>query len=532
MNMSTENGRLETGATAMNLRFAGATEIVAKSKAAISSSLSRHEKATSFQKLATTGFAAALVMFNARANAADLDGLLKAPPVMPDLSWNGITLIGVYDVSGQYESTGAPYAGNTYSSASMISPFNRGPQWLLAPNQSAQSFIGVKVEEQLTDRLNFIARLEVGFNPTTGELSDTLKSIRNANGVALNQQDVNGDGPRAGQLLNGEAWGGFQDKTWGTLHIGRNNAVVVDMLGAYDPLSSYGFSLFGYLGTLAGQGSAETARVDTSIKYSNNFGPVRIEAMYGQPETNVNQFYQGSVGVARLNFSVDLVGGHASDLVSAGALAGPANLGSQFLGAKVSDTNMYGIFGKYVFDLGRNGLQDPSESKLTVSGGFDRIDFSNPSDGGLSPGHSTIGGYQIGPVFSTSGSSATGVVNYAYAGGDRLVNSSFIAAKYQYDGQWSAALGYYRYDQNSYGLGVNNLPGIVAPSYSKTACSSSAFINCSGSEQVVSFRVDYDWTKNLKLYAGVAYSKVSGGFAFSYPNTFEFAPTAGMRFTF
>jgi hypothetical protein len=53
-----------------------------------------------------------------------------------------------------------------------------------------------------------------------------------------------------------------------------------------------------------------------------------------------------------------------------------------------------------------------------------------------------------------------------------------------------------------------------------------------GSEQVVSFRVDYEWTKNLKLYAGVAYSRFSGGFAFSYLRTSEVDPTAAMRFTF
>jgi predicted porin len=475
--------------------------------------------------------ATALVGFNARASAADLE-FVKAPPVMPDLTWHGITLIGAYDVAGQYESSGAPYAGNTYSSASIISPFNRSSQWLLAPSQSLQSFVGVKVDQNVTDQLHFIARLEMGFNPTTGEITDTLKSVRNANGIPLSQQNMNGDGPRAGQILNGEAWAGFEDKTWGTLHVGRNNAVSVDMLGAYDPLASYGFSLLGYIGTFAGMGSPETGRIDQSIKYLNNFGPFRVEAMYGQPGTNVNQFYQGSVGFVRLNFSIDLIGGRANDVVSASSLAGPANLGSQFLGARVFDTNMYGILGKYVFDLGQKGLQDPSESSFTLSGGLSRVDFSNPSDGGFAPGHAMIGGYQIGPVFSTSGSSATGIVNYAFTGGDRLVNVAFVAGKYQYDSQWSAALAYYRYDQNTYGLGVNNLPGIVAPAFSKTKCSGSAFINCSGSEQVISFRVDYDWTKNLKLYAGVAYSKVDGGFAFSYLNTSEFDPTVGMRFTF
>ena len=167
-----------------------------------------------------------------------------------------------------------------------------------------------------------------------------------------------------------------------------------------------------------------------------------------------------------------------------------------------------------------------------MTGGYSRVDFSNPADGGFTPGHSTIGGYEIGPILSTNGSTGSGIVNYAFTGGDRFVNVSFITGKYQHDAQWSAAVGYYRYDQKSYGLGVNSIPGIVAPGYSRTACSSSTFINCAGAEQVVSFRVDYDWTKNFRIYAGVAYSRVDGGFAFSYLNTSEFDPTVGMRFTF
>lgn len=491
--------------------------------------------ASGFLKIAvgTGGLVCAAALVCCRAEAADMSAFpLKAPPVVPDLTWNGITLIGAYDVSAQYESVGAPYAGATYSSAAIIQPMNRTPLWVLAPNQSAQSYIGIKVDEGITDRLHFISRLEMGFNPTTGEISDTLKSLRLANGIPLNQQNFNGDGPRAGQILNGEAWAGFQDKTWGTLHVGRNNVVSTDMIGAYDPLASYGFSLLANVGILAGQGGGETARVDGSVKYLNNFGPVRVEAMYGNPNTNVNKFYQGSVGFVKPNYSVDVVGGHASDMVLASALAGPANLGSPYLGARIFDTTMYGLFGKYVFDLGRNGLNDPSESTFTVTAGYSRIDFSNPHDGGVGPGHATIGGYQLGPVLSTNGSSAAGIVNYAFTGGDRLLDVSFITGKYQYDAQWSAAVGYYRFDQTSYGLGVNTIPGIVAPAYSKTSCSSSSFVNCAGAMQVLAFRVDYDWTKNLKLYAGLTYSAVNGGFAFSFLNTSEWAPTAGMRFTF
>src|SRR4029077_21203031 len=106
------------------------------------------------------------ISFAASASAADLDAsFLKAPPVMPDLTWHGITLIGAIDVSGQYEQYGAPYVGGVYTPSSMITPWNRSAQWLFAPNQSLQSYVGVKVEEPVTSEIKFIARAEMGFNP-------------------------------------------------------------------------------------------------------------------------------------------------------------------------------------------------------------------------------------------------------------------------------------------------------------------------------------------------------------------------------
>jgi hypothetical protein len=99
------------------------------------------------------------------------------------------------------------------------------------------------------------------------------------------------------------------------------------------------------------------------------------------------------------------------------SLSGAANFGSEFLGARIFDTDMYGLFAKYVFNLAKSGPLSTSDSKLTVNGGYQRITFSNPSDGGYGPGHTTIGGYEIGPIFSTNASVVSGVVNYAYTGG-------------------------------------------------------------------------------------------------------------------
>ncbi|MCC8958126.1 porin [Bradyrhizobium sp. Pear77] len=474
----------------------------------------------------------ASIAFAASASAAEFP--IKAPPVIPDLTWHGITLIGTIDVSGQYQYNGAPYAGNIYSPSSLIAPTNRSSQFLLAPNQSRQSYVGVKVEENLASDLNFIARAEMGFIPTTGELADGLKSVKINNGIALNQQNFNADGSRAGQILNGEAWAGFDSKQWGTVHVGRNLSVSADMLGAYDPLASFGFSLLGYVSYFSGMGSAETAIIDDSIKYLKNWGPVRIEAMYGHPNTNAKDFWQAEIGYVLPQFSIDALGGVMHDAISVSSLSStlPGALGSNFLGARVFDASMYGVLAKYVFPVGVNGPLSTAASKFILSGGYSRVTFSNPADGGRTPGFSTIGSYQIGPTLSQNGSSGFGIVNYSYTGGDRLVDISFITGKYQYDDQLAFTLAYYRFDQNSYGHGVNSIPGITAASFSNADCSSASFLNCAGSEQVGSFRVDYQYTKNLMFYAGMAYSKVSGGLAFGYLKTYTYDPTIGLRFTF
>lgn len=483
---------------------------------------------------ASAGLASAIIVLHlgSSASGGDIAFPIKAPPVLPDLTWNGISIIGAIDVSGQYQQYGAPYAGQTFTSSGVIIPQSRTPQWLLAPSQSLQSFIGIKIDRALTPDLKFIARAEMGFNPTTGDIADTLKSLQSNNGLPLASQIASGDGSRAGQIFNGEAWVGFDSKSWGIIHVGRNNAPALDMLAAYDPLVSYGFSLFGFVGVMAGQGSGETARIDNSVKYLGNYGPFRTELMFGAPDTNVKNFFQGTVGFVQPNFSIDLIGGHTSDSVIASSLSGAGNLGSKFLGARIFDTDMYGAFAKYVFNLGGHGPLSTSESKFTLSGGYQRIIMSNPEDGGYSPGHVTIGGYQLGPIFPTNGSSGAGVVNYAFTGGDRKIDTSFIAGKYQYDTQLSFAMAYYLYHSSSFGLGVNSIPGIVAPAYSKMNCSSNSFTNCSGLEQVVSFRTDYQWTKNFMIYGGLAYSKVSGGLAFSYIKTSTFNPTVGLRMTF
>jgi hypothetical protein len=72
-------------------------------------------------------------------------------------------------------------------------------------------------------------------------LQSDLRQVRRRSEVADQQQRCcladrksAGDGSRAGQLFNGQAWGGFSSKTWGTLSIGRHVTLFGDNTSKYD----------------------------------------------------------------------------------------------------------------------------------------------------------------------------------------------------------------------------------------------------------------------------------------------------------
>ena len=56
--------------------------------------------------------------------------------------------------------------------------------------------------------------------------------------------------------------------------------------------------------------------------------------------------------------------------------------------------------------------------------------------------------------------------------------------------------------------------------------------DCAGNEDAVSFVIDYRPFKRVDTYAGIMYSKVSGGLASGYAESNNTAFTAGVRLSF
>jgi predicted porin len=475
----------------------------------------------------------ALAALEVPAHAADLTGPGGNEfnlPTIPPLTWGPLTIYGVIDVAAQYATHGVPISGSVYSTPGFITPPGRQSKLVLSPNQSIPSFIGFRIDQPIAPGFNLIVKAESGFVPTTLQLDDALKALQKQNGVPLAQQESSFDGPRAGQIFNGQAFGGVSSTRFGTLTYGRQYTPLLDNILRYDPLASYAFSPLGFYGSYSGQGSSETTFIDSSIKYAHKLGPVRVSAFYADPKTNVKRFSQISLGLDLQSVSIDVIGGRASDQVAAAALSA-ATLAAHpsaktQLGAKVFDTNMFGVFGKW--DLGRSDMFRGSKvlSKVSLHAAYEHIDFKNPADGGIAPGHKTIGGYQIGPVVTTIGSPAAGIVNNGFTGGERKVDMAYVGFSYQISPQWKAGAAYYRFRQNSFGLGV------VSPGYSKVRCSSMSFSNCAGWEDIVGARVEYQASKNFVIYGGAAFSEVHKGMRAGFLNSSQFDPTIGVRFVF
>ena len=475
----------------------------------------------------------ALATLEVPAQAADptrsTDNYFNLPTIAP-LTWGPVTVYGAIDVAAQYATNGVPISGSVYSTPGFITPPGRKARLFLAPNQSIPSFIGFKIDQPIAQGFNFILKAESGFVPTTLQLDDALKALRKQSGVPLAQQESSFDGPRAGEFFNGQAYAGLTSSSYGSLTYGRQYTPLLDEILRYDPLASYAFSPLGFYGSYSGQGSSETAFVDKSVKYANKFGLVRLAVFYANPGTNVNKFEQVSAGLDMQSVSIDVVAGHATDQIAAAALSAAtlaANPAAQsLLGAKVFDTRMVGAFARW--DLGRSDWFRSSTflSKAALYAGYEHLDFSNPSDGGISPGHQTIGGYELGPVVTTTGSPAAGIVNNGFTGGDRKLQMAYVGFGYQISPQWKIGAAYYRFLQNSFGFGV------VSPAYSKVHCSSTAYSNCAGWEGVVGARVEYQATKNFAIYGGAAFSEVHAGMRAGFLHSNQFDPTLGVRFMF
>jgi predicted porin len=547
--------------------------------------------------------AAAVIAAGNTAYAADMDAMATKAPlaVAPAkgpatctsaydwattncvLSWWGVTFYGTIDVGGTYQTHGTPFDPNHPVGASYLlgnsstNAVGRLTGFGLGPNALSQSVVGFKVLEPLGSGWSFVAQGELAFDPYSGLLANAPRAMFNAIGVPESQQLVPYDSSRWGWLA-AQNYAGFSSPVYGTLTFGRQNAPLLDMVNAYDPMGgSYAFSVIGNSGKTCGAGDTETCRWTTAIKYRENIGNFRLFAMlqpvglFGGRDSGFDSYnpnngaVEGGVGgdvkTGYGVLSVDVAGAFEKDAVNwstlfttaagavttatgwptAAALFGPAPSG---LKATLSNNTSFMATAKYSFGSWGNpsapivGKSAPPPSgptgiPLTLYAGYEWINQTNPSD---PQNQFSDDGYQFfftnGAASSLAGSpNGTTIANNAFnaacgqAGGcsNEISQVMWTGAKYGVTKDLDIIGAYYHYIQNAF--------------VSAALCPGSGAINagnsrCAGFFDAYSAVIDWRFLPKWDAYIGFMYSAAFGAYANGDINRNNVAATSGVRLRF
>jgi predicted porin len=425
----------------------------------------------------------------------------------PSLTFAGVTLYGTIDAGIAYMTHGAPLS-QTWSPGLpyFIQSFSNHSILSAGPNGLSQSKVGLSGVEPLWGDLTGVFRLETGFDPTSGRLTDGPGSLVNNNGRTTATKISAGDSSRAGQPFQGAAYAGLSSVTFGTLTFGRQNTLQSEALSKYDPqLQSNAFSPISLQGTAGGFGDTQDRIFDSSIKYVLNVGVAHVAFIHefgsdGYIPENSNE---ASVGADIAGLSVDAIYGKIHGAVAAASLTAaqvatlPA-LGyspSNSLAATISDNTGYSFLTRY-------DMKEWVPIKLYA--GWERIKFNNTAHQ-VPAGTTDIGGYVLAIVNNTAFSI------------QRILQISWAGVRYSPIPQLDLSAAYYQYNQKS-----NNANG----------CTNNSAATCAGELHDGSLVADYHWTKRFDTYAGVNYSLIQNGLSNGYLFTNDWTPMVGVRFTF
>ena len=423
------------------------------------------------------------------------------------LTWHGITFYGVIDIGVQYDTHSAPFTPYRPSASGNIVRQN-GRQSVsgLTPSNMGQSRVGLQGTEALNDDWSVVFQIETFFNPQSGEIADSLKSLTVNNGRSLANQTVSVDGSSAGQAFQ-TAWIGFKSARFGTLTFGRQTTLLLDGIIKYDP--NYNATAFGLLGasnTYSGGGAQEDNRLDSTAKYSASLGDlIHIGALYkfNGSSGSSNTVFQADVGGDFAGASLDAYYSKENSAITATSLTAaqvaqlPA-LGysiSNSLAATISDNTAYALMALYKLEA------------FKFFAGYEHIKYANPRTP-LSAGFDDIGDYVLAFV-----------TNNAY-NKSKTVQVYWTGVRYTVIPRLDLTAAYYGYRQNAYGTGT------------QAGCATAAHSTCSGSFEAFSFDADYRFNKHFDAYLGAMYSGVHDGVASGYLSTTNINPTAGVRYKF
>ena len=416
-------------------------------------------------------------------------------PADDSLTWKGITLYGVVDIGLQYDTHSAPFTPYRPSASGNIVRQNSYRSVIgVTPSNMGQSRVGLQGIEPLFGDWSGIFQIETFFNPESGEIGDSLKSLAVNNGRALTAQSVGVDGSSAGQAFQ-TAFVGLTSAQFGTLTFGRQVTLLQEGTIKYDPnFNSSAFGLLGASNTYSGGGTSEDNRLDSTVKYRIRYNDlVHLDALYkfSNSHNSANSAFQADIGGNFAGASVDAFYSKIDSAITASSLSAAqvAKLPSLYsvsnsLAATISDNTAYALMASYKFD------------PFKFFGGYEYIRYTNPKQP-LSAGFTDIGGYVLAVVSNSAYNTPKDVQVY------------WTGVRYTVIPNLELTAAYYHVHQEAYG------PGTQA-----------------GTLEALSFDADYHFNVHFDAYLGAMYSGVDDGLATGYLYTTNINPTIGVRYKF
>ncbi len=464
------------------------------------------------------------------------------------LTWHGITVYGAYDVGVGWVSHGLPENGYNYEGESLVNRNGNHPMFLIAPNNLSQTGLGIRAKEELLPGWYAVFNASTGINPQSGSLANASATDIINNGLPRASYSIAIDGARAGQTFNDEIYGGLASDEFGTLTFGRERSLGTDAMLVYDPAGgAYAFSYIGYNGTMAGGGDTENSRWDDAIKYRIAFDHLHVGVMYKfadgaggcyssaatwsaatcTPVQAHNDAYGLDFGGEIGGFAADVVYQHYNQAISVlNPLLG-AQSPTQPYQSTEDSIDTHPISGANVIDPTGTlyGIVTDNTALMAAAkytwrafkfyGGYEHIRQTNPSQP-LGVGAADQGGYYLSGVEDHNLDSP------------KTVRIWWTGAKYAFAGHTDLTAAWYHQAQNTF-----RVPAVCGGAAGVLAA-------CAGSLNEFSLFTDHRFTPRFDVYAGIAYSDVSGGLGIAIPHkpgvpylhANNTAPTIGGRFKF
>ena len=397
------------------------------------------------------------------------------------LAQSSITIYGLVDIGVMTQTNAGNINQTTWGSSG--SPLNypgvkNGTVSGAMANGESQSRIGFKGQEDLGGGTKAIFLLETGFNPVTGNIASNGMA---GNGAATSAAQ-GGDNALQGILFNRGAYVGVTNEQWGALTLGRQQNLMLENIGNYNPVNAQMFSPIAFSGTYGGGGYTDSATVNQAIKYELKQAGFNAKALYATGGIAGN-FTAGAVSGLQLGYEnarwgIQAIASHAADATSltgatatgaAGSLMTSAQLAgtspivpANALNVTLSNTTAYQLTSKFQVT-----------DSLNIKAGYEREIIGPPSDfRWYANMPMTVSGFAIASMTANKTSKA--------------INVYWVGANYSFTPTIIGSIGYY-YASTPQTQGV-----------------------AQGVQQFQSAMLDYYWSKRTNLYLGIMNTNTSG----------------------